>query len=218
MRPDMPRWTIRVWPSSSRISMYFARRSMAVTVRPSTFAANLAGSLTRRSLRRWISRAMRWPTMRGTRPRRTVSTSGSSGMDHLVSRPEQCAADADMGGAQPHRRFVVGAHAHADLCEPVARGHLVQQREVQRRLLVDRRDAHQADHRQLVHVAARSDEGVEIGRQDACLLLLFAGIDLDEAGGPLAGPLHLLGQHAREPLAVDRLDDVEQGDRVARLV
>ena len=31
-------------------------------------------------LRRWIRRTMRWPTSRGTRPRRTVSTSGSSGM------------------------------------------------------------------------------------------------------------------------------------------
>ena len=36
MRPDMPRWAIRVWPSSRRSSRYFARRSMASTVRPST--------------------------------------------------------------------------------------------------------------------------------------------------------------------------------------
>ena len=101
---------------------------------------------------------------------------------------------------------------------PLRCGHLGQQREMQRRLLVDRRDAHQPDHRQLVHVAAGGDEGVEIGRQDARLLRLLAGVDLDEAGRPLAGALHLLGEGRGQPLAVDRLDDVEQGHGVARLV
>ena len=143
---------------------------------------------------------------------------GQLGHAAQVPRSEQRAADADMGGAEPHGRLVVGAHAHADLGEAVARGHLGQQGEMQRRLLVDRRDAHQPDDRQLVDVAAGGDEGVEIGRQDARLLRLLAGIDLDEAGGPLAGPFHLLGERAGQALAVDRLDDVEQGHGIARLV
>ena len=46
---------------------------------------------------------------------------------------EQGAADTDVGGAQAYRRLVVGAHAHADLGQAVACGHLGQQGEVQRR-------------------------------------------------------------------------------------
>src|SRR5471032_1445187 len=217
MRPDMPRWTIRVWPLSSRISRYLARRSMPAIVRPSTFWANFAGSGTRRSRRRWCSFVMRWPTMRGIRPRRTVSTSGSSGMKRRTAA-EQGAADAHVRGAQLHGGLVVGAHAHADLLQAVACGHLGQQREMQGGFFVDRRDAHQPDDRQLVSVAAGGDEGIEVGRQHACLLWFFAGVDLDEAGGALAGLLHLLGQGRGEAVAVDRLDDVEQSHGIARLV
>ena len=66
------------------------------------------------------------------------------GAPHVPRRAEQRGADPDMGGAQADGRLVVGAHAHADPGEAVARRHLGQQGEMQRRLLVDRRDAHQA--------------------------------------------------------------------------
>ncbi len=89
---------------------------------------------------------------------------------------------------------------------------------MQRRLLVDRRDAHQPNDLQLVHVAAGGDESIELGRQDASLLRFLAGVDLDEAGKLLAGALHFLGERGGKPLAIDGLDDVEQSDRIACLV
>jgi len=51
-----------------------------------------------------------------------------------------------------------------------------------------------------------------------CVSRHLAGIDLDEAGRPLAGAFHLLGEGRGQALAVDRLDDVEQRHRIPRLV
>ena len=193
---------------------------MASTVRPSTRWANLAGSGTRRS-RAPLDQAHDAPA---DQFRDEAAPDGfdfgqlGHALEPSAAAAEQGGADADMGGAEPHRRLVVGAHAHADLGQAVARGHLGQQGEVQRRLLVDRRDAHQPDDRQLVDVAAGGDEGIDVVRQDAGLLRLLAGVDLDVAVGPPAGAFHFLGERRGQPLAVDRLDDVEQGHGIARLV
>src|SRR5258707_895810 len=159
---------------------------MASTVRPSTRWANLLGNGTLRSRRRCTRRTMRRPTSFGTRPRRTVSTSGSSGM--LRCRPyvprlcptvaKQGSAHANMGGAQPHRRLVVGTHAHAELGKTVACRHFGQQGEMHRRLLFDRWDAHQSDDGQLMDIAAGGDETIHVARQDTRLLRLLACVDL----------------------------------------
>jgi len=55
--------------------------------------------------------------------------------------------DAHQRRAELHRNLVVGAHAHTELREPVAARDVAQQREVQRGLLVMRRDAHESDDR-----------------------------------------------------------------------
>ena len=46
-----------------------------------------------------------------------------------------------MGGAKAHRDLVVGIMPMLTFGQAIARGHLDQQGEMQRRLLVDRRDA-----------------------------------------------------------------------------
>src|SRR6202043_2326601 len=53
------------------------------------------------------------------------------------------AADPYMGGAQLSRELEIGAHAHRERQNPVARGDLVQKREMRRGLIVDGRNAHQ---------------------------------------------------------------------------
>ena len=61
------------------ISGYLPRRSMPSTAGRAA-ARRRAGSGKRRSGRRCSTSTSRLPTSTGTRPRRTVSTSGSSGM------------------------------------------------------------------------------------------------------------------------------------------
>ena len=82
---------------------------------------------------------------------------------------------------------IVRAHAHRQQLQPVARGDLGGQREMRRRRLVGRRNAHQPGDRQPVVVAAARQERVGVLRQHAGLLRLGAGVDLDEQQRP-CGP------------------------------
>ena len=95
-RPVMPRCITSTSPSSSRASRYLARRSSASILRPDSLSPNRCGSGKRKSGRRCSTRANALPTRTGSNPRRTVSTSGSSGMcDRLIPqcrRNRSCAA------------------------------------------------------------------------------------------------------------------------------
>ena len=98
----------------------------------------------------------------------------------LTPVPEDRAADPDMRRAELHRRLEIGTHAHAQRGKPVRLREFGQQREMQRRLLVVRRDAHQAGDLELQLVAAQREEGGQIARRDTRLLRFLAGVDLDE--------------------------------------
>ena len=78
--PDIPRWQIRSGPPSIVAVRYLARRPSETIRRPDSRSAKFSGSGNRRSGRRASTLRMRAPSMTGCRPRRTVSTSGSSGM------------------------------------------------------------------------------------------------------------------------------------------
>jgi hypothetical protein len=54
------------------------------------------------------------------------------------------AADPYMGRAELNRELEIGAHAHRERQNPVARGDLVQKREMRRGLIVEGRNAHEA--------------------------------------------------------------------------
>src|SRR5690606_28606422 len=80
--PDMPRCTTRASPVSSGSHRNLPRRRAPVTVRPGSAAAKSAAPARwRRTARGWrtSTAASRRPTTHFSRPRRTVSTSGSSG-------------------------------------------------------------------------------------------------------------------------------------------
>ena len=85
--------------------------------------------------------------------------------------------------------------------------------------LVRRRHAHQPLERQAEFGAAGGDEGVGVGRDDAGLLRLLAGVDLDieprargrRAGSPRPGLAASFGRSRR-------LDHVEEAHGLARLV
>jgi 2-keto-4-pentenoate hydratase len=97
-----------------------------------------------------------------------------------LPRAKNRRAHAHMGRAERDRDRKIGAHAHRQILQPVARGNLRGQREMRRRGVVERRDAHQAGNFQTVFVAAAGNEAVGLARRDARLLRLLAGIELDE--------------------------------------
>src|SRR5712691_5560302 len=76
----MPRCMTRTSPEERSARRYLARRPNPTTVLPSSRAAKSFGSGQRRSRRCATTLAKRTPSMTGARPRRTVSTSGNSGM------------------------------------------------------------------------------------------------------------------------------------------
>src|SRR5205814_624338 len=71
----------------------------------------------------------------------------------------------------------IAAHAHAEAIEPDAPRELAQEGEVDRRRLVDRRNAHQPAYRQRQLVPAMGDEGCRLG----------GGADPPADGGEIAG-------------------------------
>lgn len=98
------------------------------------------------------------------------------------------------------------------------RGEFGEQREMRRRRLIRRRNAHETGDLEAVLASAVPDESRCFFRQDARLLRLGPGIDLDEEARAPALPDDLGGERPGDLRPVDGLDDVEQGDRVGGLV
>src|SRR5580692_12832271 len=76
----MPRCMSKTSPDERSASRYFARRPRPVTVLPCRRSLKSFGSGQRRSPRCTSTLAKRAPSIAGSSPRRTVSTSGSSGI------------------------------------------------------------------------------------------------------------------------------------------
>jgi hypothetical protein len=89
---------------------------------------------------------------------------------------------------------------------------------MQCRLLVERRNAHQAFDRQPESVAALDNEFIGHGRKNPRFLGLLTGIDLDQAGRAPTAALHLAGQRLGKPRPVDGFDHVAKRHRIAHLV
>ena len=100
---------------------------------------------------------------------------------------------------------------------PLAR-ELRKKGEMHGRLLVHRRNAHEALDRELQVVAAKRDEGLRFTRHDPGLLRLLAGIDLNEEFEAAALLRHFIGDGARDLLAVDAVNCIEEGNRFLCLV
>src|ERR1700754_1156120 len=76
----MPRCISSTSPDARSAIRYFARRPSPVTVCPSSRATKSFWNGNRKSLRRASALTIFAPSITGCRPRRTVSTSGNSGM------------------------------------------------------------------------------------------------------------------------------------------
>ncbi len=126
--------------------------------------------------------------------------------------------DPDMGGAELDRDRKIGAHAHRQLGEAVALGDLRGQREMRRRRLIDRRDAHQPGDQKAILLAAAPDEIIGLGRGDAGLLRLLAGVELHEQLDQPVLLRQFLGECLTQAVAIDRMDGVEQRHRVLGLI
>src|SRR6266851_6796836 len=79
--PDMPRCIKSTSPEARPASRYLARRPRPVTVWPVSRPTKSFWKANRRSFRRTSASIILDPSMTGCRPRRTVSTSGNSGME-----------------------------------------------------------------------------------------------------------------------------------------
>src|SRR5260221_12809548 len=89
----MPGCMTSTLPSSRSRIRYFALRPTDSTFRPVNFRAKPRGNGTRRSPRRCSTFWKVAPSMTGARPRRTVSTSGSSGIGEAAANPWATRAD-----------------------------------------------------------------------------------------------------------------------------
>ena len=86
------------------------------------------------------------------------------------------------------------------------------------RLLVDRRDAHQAGDIQLQVIAAHRYKGSGLLWRNACLLRFLAGVDLNEELERLGLLCHFSSNGFGDLDPVDRVDCIEQLHRLLDLV
>ena len=93
--PDMPRCS-RALPFARSSSRYLARRRTPRMTCPGSLWLISGGIGQRRSGRRKVTPVIRRPSRWGVRPRRMVSTSGSSGM------PPACPSFVAVGNLSPH--------------------------------------------------------------------------------------------------------------------
>src|SRR3984957_18610621 len=120
---------------------------------------------------------------------------------------EQRRADAHARGAEADGGLEVCAHSHRPAAKAVARRELGGLREARAGRPVGRPNAHHALERQAELVAAAGDEGVRFTGDDAGLLRLLAGVDLDVEARAAARPRRLAGQRLRQLRPVERLDE-----------
>src|SRR3954469_1712821 len=119
-----------------------------------------------------------------------------------------------MRGAERDGRGEVRAHSHRQESEAIASRDLDREGEMRRGWFTGRRDAHQAGERQAMTLATGLEELIRRLRLDAGLLRLAAGVHLDQESRPLTLSGDLLGQRLAQAWPIDRMNGVEQRDRV----
>src|SRR3954451_21391780 len=98
-----------------------------------------------------------------------------------------------MRGAELDSYGKIGAHAHRQIRQSIASRDFSRQREMRRRRIVKRRNAHQAGNLQTILVAAAGDKAVSFHWSHAGLLWLLAGVDLNKELRPTILRSDLLG-------------------------
>lgn len=123
-----------------------------------------------------------------------------------------------MGGAEINRHLVIPAHPHTDDRQAGIGRDFRQQGEVRRRILIDRGDAHHPSHGQLIFPLAFVDKGEGVSRGDTRFLVFLTCIDLNQHIRTAVKLVHGFGERPCQLFPVERLDHVEQRDRVIGLV
>ena len=120
--------------------------------------------------------------------------------------------------AQHDRGFEIVAHAHAEARrDAVVVGQFAEQREERRGFDTGRGYAHQPGKRDSGVARLRQQRG-QVRNRAAALLRFVADVDLDEAGHLLAGRVHGAGERGNEVGPVERVDAIEQRNRVIGLI
>lgn len=97
-------------------------------------------------------------------------------------------------------------------------GEIRQQREVRHRILIHRRDAHQAREMDAMILVGLRNKFIEIIRGNTRFLRFKTSVDLNHQFRMSALAPHFFGQSGHQLFAVDRLNDVKQGNGISRLV
>lgn len=127
-----------------------------------------------------------------------------------MSFAENGGTDPNAGGAEGDGGFVIARHAHGELFDAAFLRKFGEKREVRPGIFVRRGNAHQSLDGKPKLVAAEFYESRSIIGGDTRLLRFQAGVHLHIEFQDLALFPHLLGEHPRNLLTVDRLDDVEK--------
>ena len=99
----------------------------------------------------------------------------------------------------------------------MARGHLLQLREIGRGIVIARRQAHQADNGQPIGQTG-GDESIGLVGIDAGFLRLLADIDLDKEGRQGGALFFAALQFARELGSIEAVNGIEQKERLVDFI
>jgi len=127
-------------------------------------------------------------------------------------------ADPHMGGAMSNCEFEVGTHTHTQSGKAIAVSNGRQHLEVRDRVLISRRNAHEAGNAKAKFIPAFGDEGVRVTRSGTGLLWLFSRIDLKKEIRVTPLRINFPRERARELWTVNRVNGIKQGDCVTHLV
>ncbi len=135
-----------------------------------------------------------------------------------MTRAEESRADTYIRGAMANSDLEIIAHAHGEPREAVSAGNLGQKRKVRTGRLVDRWNAHQAFDGEIENLAADFKKVIGLGRRYAGLLAFLPSIDLDIETRRVAEGLDFASQSFGKLGSIKGLDDIKEGNGVARLV
>lgn len=136
----------------------------------------------------------------------------------LLPRAEDGRANSDMRSAEVNCVLEIGAHPNAEKRQSVRTCELVKHREMRRRRFVRGRNAHKPPDRKLEPFPAKRDECGRFVRTYPGLLRFLAGVHLDEQQRNALSAIELGTERMRELRPVERMNGIEQRDRLADLV
>lgn len=123
-----------------------------------------------------------------------------------------------MGRTLGNRRCIVTAHAHGEDGQSLIGCNFPEPAEVGGGRLVNRRNGHEAFDTEIVIASCQDQEVLDIRDQDARLLGFGPRIDLDQQCWRAPCLLDGIGKSTGQFRTVERLDDIEEEDRICGLV